>query len=71
MGLIDSLTKLLDPAAAHAREEELGVVVETPRRDDTSAPPELICRISGHRSTQGPFCPACLAETMERAPRSR
>jgi len=38
MGLIDSLTKLLDPAAARVREEELGVVVKTPKRDDTSAP---------------------------------
>jgi hypothetical protein len=37
MGLIDSLTKLLDPAAARAREEELGVVLDTPTRDDTSA----------------------------------
>jgi hypothetical protein len=69
MGLIDSLTKLLDPAAARAREEELGVlVVKTPKRDDTSAPPELVCRICGHRSAQGPFCPVCLAETMERVP---
>jgi hypothetical protein len=68
MGLIDSLTKLLDPAAARAREEELGVVVKTPKRDDTSAAPELVCRICGHRSAQGPFCPVCLAETMERVP---
>jgi hypothetical protein len=66
MGLIDSLTKLLDPAAARAREEELGVVVKTPKRDDTSAPPDLACRICSHRSAQGPFCPVCLAETMER-----
>ncbi|HTA21565.1 MAG TPA: hypothetical protein VK989_19870 [Polyangia bacterium] len=70
MGLIESLTKLLDPAAARAREEELKIVRE-PKRDDTSAPPELVCRICGHRATRGPFCPVCLAETMERAPRGR
>jgi hypothetical protein len=65
--LIESLTKLLNPAVARALEEELGVVVATPKRDDTSAPPELVCRICGHRQTQGPFCPVCLAETMEQA----
>jgi rubrerythrin len=70
MGLIDSLTKLLDPAAARAREEELKIVRE-PKRDDPSAPPELVCRICGHRSARGPFCPVCLAETMERTPRGR
>jgi hypothetical protein len=68
MGLIDSLTKLLDPAAARAREEELGVVVKTPKRDDTGAAPELVCRICGHHSADGPFCPVCLADTMERVP---
>ena len=67
MGLIDSLTKLLDPAAARAREEELGVVVEKPTRDDTTAPSDLVCRSCGHRQAQGPFCPVCLAETMERS----
>jgi hypothetical protein len=54
-GLIESRTKLLDPAAARAREEELGVVVATPKRDDVSAPPELTCRICGYRQTGGPF----------------
>jgi hypothetical protein len=68
VGLIDSVTKLLNPAAARAREEELGVVVETPKRDDTHAAPDLVCRICGHRQAQGPFCPVCLAETMERVP---
>jgi hypothetical protein len=70
VGIIESLTKLVDPAAAHAREGELKIVRETPKRDDTSAPPELICRVCGHRSAQGPFCPVCLAETMERVPSS-
>ena len=68
MGIIESLTKLVDPAAARAREEELKVTRATPKRDDTSASPELVCRICGHRSAQGPFCPVCLAETMERVP---
>jgi rubrerythrin len=70
MGLIESLTKLLDSGAARAREEGVEIVRE-PKRDDTNAPPELVCRVCGHRATRGPFCPVCLAETMERAPRAR
>jgi rubrerythrin len=71
MGIIESLTKLVDPVAARANEEGLKVVRETPERDATSAPPELVCRVCGHRSAKGPFCPVCLAQTMERAPRDR
>jgi hypothetical protein len=71
MGIIESLTKLVDPAAARAREEELKVTRETPKRDDSAAPPELVCRLCGHRSTEGPFCPVCLAETMERVAKRR
>jgi rubrerythrin len=66
VGIIESLVKLVDPAAAHAREEELKVTRETPKRENSVAPPELVCRVCGHRSTEGPFCPVCLAETMER-----
>lgn len=71
MSIIESLTKLVDPAAARAREEELKVTRETPKRETTSTPPDLVCRICGHRSPQGPFCPKCLAETMERVPSGR
>jgi hypothetical protein len=68
MGIIESLTKLVDPVAARAREEELKVTRGTPKKENAGAPPELICRICGHRSAEGPFCPVCLAETMERKP---
>jgi rubrerythrin len=71
MGLIESLTKLVDPIAAHAREEEMKVVRETPERNETSAPPEFACRICGHRSADGHFCPTCLAGTMGRVPAGR
>jgi hypothetical protein len=71
VGLIESLKKLVDPAAAHAPEEELKIVREMPKRDDTSARPELVCHVYGHRSPHGPFCSACLAETMERVPHGR
>lgn len=69
MSIIESLTKLVDPVAAAAREEERRTARETPKRDDTSAPPEFVCRVCGHRSTDGHFCPTCLAGTMERAAR--
>jgi hypothetical protein len=70
VGIIESLKKLVDPEAEHAREDGLEIVRETPTRDDTSAPPELVCRVCGHRQARGPFCPVCLAETMESPRRS-
>jgi rubrerythrin len=67
VGIIESLTKLVDPAAARAREEELKVARETPKRDDAGTSPDRFeCRVCGHRSAEGPFCPVCLAGTMER-----
>jgi rubrerythrin len=69
MGIIESLEKLVDPVAARAREEGLKVTREMPKRDDTSAAPEFVCRICGHRQADGHFCPVCLAGTMERSAR--
>jgi hypothetical protein len=45
-------------------------VVATPKRDHASAPPDLVCRICGHRSARGAFCPVCLAEIGAGAARS-
>jgi hypothetical protein len=65
MGIIESLTKLVDPAAARAREEELKVKRETPQKETAGAPPDRFeCRVCGHRAAEGPFCPVCLAGTM-------
>jgi hypothetical protein len=30
-----------------------------------SAPERYQCRICGHTSTEGPYCPECLADTMK------
>lgn len=67
MGIVESLIKLVDPVAARAREEELKVVRETPKRDDAAPPPapRFECRVCGHRGDTE-FCPVCLAGTMER-----
>ena len=69
MGIVESLTKLVDPAAAREREEERRVARETPKKEPAGAPPDrFACRVCGHRSAEGPFCPVCLAGTMERLP---
>jgi rubrerythrin len=65
MSIVESLKKLVDPVAARAREEELRVAREQPKRDD-AAPPVFECRVCGHRSTEASYCPVCLADTMER-----
>jgi rubrerythrin len=71
MGIVESLTKLVDPAAAREREEERRVAREIPKKETAVAPPDRFeCRVCGHRSAEGPFCPVCLAGTMERLPRT-
>jgi rubrerythrin len=70
MSIVESLIKLVDPAQAQAREEERRVAREQPKRDD-AAPPLFVCRVCGHRSADGSYCPSCLADTMERAPSAR
>ena len=64
--IIESLIKLVDPAGAQEREEIRRVARELPEKENTGAPPEFVCRVCGHRALQGPFCPVCLAGTMER-----
>ena len=69
MSIIESLTKLVDPVQAQAREEERKVARQLPKREPSSAPPEYVCRVCGLRSTaeaDASFCPTCLAGTMER-----
>jgi rubrerythrin len=65
MSIVESLIKLVDPVQAQAREEERRVAREQPKRDD-AAPPIFVCRVCGHRSAAGAYCPSCLADTMER-----
>jgi rubrerythrin len=68
VSIIESLIKIVDPAGAQEREEIRRVARELPEKENTSAPPEFVCRVCGHRSADGQFCPVCLAGTMERAP---
>jgi hypothetical protein len=72
VSIIESLTKLVDPAATREREEARRGAREAPMRDDAGSPPiKFECRVCGHRSAEGPFCPRCLAATMERVPRQK
>jgi rubrerythrin len=67
VSIIESLTKLVDPVAAREREEERRVARETPKKENAGDPPiRFQCRVCGHRAADGPFCPVCLAGTMER-----
>jgi hypothetical protein len=65
VSIVESLIKLVDPVAAHAREEERRVLREEPKRDD-AAPPMFACRVCAHRSPDGSYCPVCLADTMRK-----
>jgi rubrerythrin len=69
MSIIESLIKLVDPAQAQEREELRRVAREVPKKENTGAPPVFVCRVCGHRSADGHFCPVCLAGTMERTTR--
>jgi rubrerythrin len=70
VGIIESLTKLVDPAATREAEEQRRAARETPKKESAGAPPlRFECRVCGYRSAEGPFCPTCLAGTMERMPR--
>jgi hypothetical protein len=65
VSIIESLTKLVDPVAAQAREEERKVARGLPKKESSGAPPvRFECRVCGHRAAEGPFCPTCLAGTM-------
>lgn len=71
MSIVESLIKLVDPVQAREREEERRKDREQPIRSDAGAPPERACRVCGYRSTDGAYCPTCLADTMEPVPRTK
>jgi rubrerythrin len=70
MSIVESLRKLVDPVQAENGEEEQKNDRELPRRASASEPPRFACRICGYLDTQGGYCPTCLADTMERQPKS-
>jgi len=69
MSIVERLVKLVDPAEARRREEELRKDREQPQRDEAGAPPhEYECRVCGLRDREGAYCPTCLADTMQKVP---
>jgi rubrerythrin len=70
MSIIESLVKLVDPAEALRREQELRSDREQPQRPHASDPPhEFVCRVCDHRATEPGYCPTCLADTMQKVRR--
>ncbi len=70
MSIIESLVKLVDPAEAKRREEELRKDREQPQRAHASDPPqEFVCRVCDYRANEGGYCPTCLADTMQKVRR--
>jgi hypothetical protein len=65
VGIIESLIKVVDPSIEEARRADR----ERPERE-AAAPPQYRCRVCGHLGPERSFCPTCLAETMEKAPRT-
>ena len=68
MSIIESLTKLVDPMVARAREEERKAEREQPKRENAGDPPRFACRVCGHEDIDSGYCPTCLADTMQRIP---
>ena len=68
MSIIESLTKLVDPMVARAREEERKAERDQPKRENVGDPPRFACRVCGHEDTEKSYCPTCLADTMQRIP---
>jgi rubrerythrin len=64
VSIVESLKRIVDPVEARAREEELRVQREQPKRERDGDPPSFVCRVCGHEGTEPDFCPSCLAETM-------
>jgi len=71
VSIIETFTKLVDPARASEREEELRKQREQTKRAQSGAPPRFTCRICGLVSEDKAYCPECLAETMIPLPDAR
>ncbi len=70
MSIIQSLKRLVDPIEARDEEAEIRAHREQPLQAEQSEPPTFICRVCGYQDREGSYCPACLAQTMERTPRT-
>ncbi|MSP63968.1 MAG: hypothetical protein EXR72_27230 [Myxococcales bacterium] len=82
MSIRFTLQKFVDPVQHATEEAERRFERQRPQRDEDGGPPggpapgeaTFACRVCDHRSTEGAFCPRCLADTMQpircaRAPR--
>ena len=57
MSIVESLTKLVDPMVARAREEERKAEREKPKRENAGDPPRFACRVCGHEDDRGRLLP--------------
>jgi hypothetical protein len=64
VAIIESLTKLVDPLAARAREAERERLRGQSGRTAAGPPRTFECRVCGYLGPEPSFCPTCLAETM-------
>jgi hypothetical protein len=71
MSIVESLLRIVDPVQAEQREQERKVAREQPKREHAGDPPRFSCRVCALEDTQGGYCPACLADTMQPVPRPR
>jgi rubrerythrin len=64
MSILYTLKKLVDPNQARLEEAERKKRREMKKREAPGDPPVYVCRVCGARSTEGAYCPQCLADTM-------
>jgi hypothetical protein len=64
VSIIETLIRLVDPAAAREREAERERFRVEPGREEAGPPPAFACRVCDHLGPEPRFCPVCLAETM-------
>jgi rubrerythrin len=58
------LERLFDPPVQiEVQEREKRQDLQGRRKKDAD-PPHFYCRVCGHESTAGEYCPICLADTM-------
>jgi hypothetical protein len=79
MSVLDSLLRLVDPIAHRQKQEErrrkrnvqppgVDAELDSPATRPEQAAAPLVCRVCGYRGgPDHPYCPRCLAQTMERA----
>jgi hypothetical protein len=65
MSIVESLKRLVDPAAERAEAAERKAAREQPIHEAAGDPPDFRCRVCGELGKDAMFCADCLAATME------